>query len=421
MNNLAVIVDGYGPAKYFPQYFKKHGYECIHVQSTLEPLPALSIFNLNDYLINIIHDGNLQNTRNKLIDYAARKHKSIICVIPGIEPGVLLADQLSESLNLFSNGTEKSKARRDKFLMTEELVKHGIATVKYFKSNELDSILFWIQQNTVWPVVLKPLDSAGTNGVYVCQNPVEVEIAFNQIYKKVNNMGLINNEVLVQSFLKGKEYIINSVSFAGKHYISDIWYGRKKYISGHGFIYDREELLPYSGNTQDQLVSYVKTVLDALSIKYGPSHSEVMMTENGPVLIESGARIGGGVNPAVSDECLGHNQIELTVLAYTNPPLFDRQTVGPYQLKKEGMWVILASDYEGIVLDTTYLDPLKNLPSVRQMNIKVSPSDRLSKTLCLSTSPGSFHLAHQDKSIIERDYQTILSVFNNGLQLINSS
>lgn len=420
MNNVAVIVDGYGPAKYFSKYFKQYGYECIHVQSTIEPLPALSIFNKDDYLTNIIHDGDLQKTIDTLTIYAAQNHKIIYCVIPGIEPGVILADQLSESLQLITNGTEKSKSRRDKFLMTEELTKQGIPTVKYYKSNNLHHILLWVQLNRSWPVVLKPLDSAGTNGVFVCQNFAEIETAFNKIYKKVNNMGLVNDEVLVQSFLAGKEYIVNSVSFEGEHYISDIWYGKKAYIPGHGFIYDREELLPYSGKVQNQIIPYIKRVLSALSINYGPAHSEIMLTENGPILIETGARIGGGVNPIVTDECLGHNQIELSVLAYINPKLFTSRTANTYQLKKEGMWVILASNYDGIVTDITHLDNLKTLPSVRQMSIKVSPGERLQKTLCLSTSPGSFHLAHQNRLVIEHDYQMIQSVFNNGLNLINS-
>ena len=44
----------------------------------------------------------------------------------------------------------------------------------------------------------------------------------------------------------------------------------------------------------DVLVPYTFGVLDALGIKHGPSHGEVMLTNTGPCLVEMNCRTHGG-------------------------------------------------------------------------------------------------------------------------------
>ena len=46
--------------------------------------------------------------------------------------------------------------------------------------------------------------------------------------------------------------------------------------------------------TEKSLLSYTVKVLDALGFRYGPSHTELMLTPKGPRLIETAARPMGG-------------------------------------------------------------------------------------------------------------------------------
>lgn len=416
--NIAVIVDAYGPAKHYVSYFKEKGLACLHVQSTEQPLPALTKFKEEDYIANIIHHGELSQTIASIQQIAQARRAKVACVIAGIEPGVILADTLSEKMNLITNGTAKSKARRDKYWMTEELRRNGIATVNYYKSNDVKDILTWIDGNLNWPVILKPLDSAGTNGVFVCQNQDEVRRSFSAIMGQVNNMGSTNQEVLVQSFLKGEEYIVNCVSLAGKHYVSDIWLTHKKFITGHSFIYDYEELLSFHGSIQKQLVQYVFLVLDALDIKFGASHTELKMTDAGPILIETGARISGALNPQANNISLQCNQIELAVDAYVDPILFKIKTATSYKLFKPHLHIFLTADREGIVTDLACFDLIRRLPSVHEINLKIKIGSRLKKTIDLSSSPGMIDLVHQDINIIKRDYKIIQHVFKTRLSYL---
>ena len=49
--------------------------------------------------------------------------------------------------------------------------------------------------------VVKPVQSAGSDDVFLCKSIEETEIAFNRIFQKKNGLGLINESVLIQEFL----------------------------------------------------------------------------------------------------------------------------------------------------------------------------------------------------------------------------
>src|SRR5262249_15389816 len=97
--------------------------------------------------------------------------------------------------------------------------------------------------------------------------------------------------------------------------------GRARHPAGAGgragspFVYDRVQLLDTSCVGQWQDSGYVRDVLTALGIRYGPAHTEVMLTAAGPCLIETGARLNGADAPELCRDCTGQDQVALTVEA----------------------------------------------------------------------------------------------------------
>lgn len=65
--------------------------------------------------------------------------------------------------------------------------------------------------------MVKPVQSAGSDDVFLCRSLDEAEVAFNRILGKTNGLGLRNEAVLVQEFLVGKEYVVDQVSRDGIH------------------------------------------------------------------------------------------------------------------------------------------------------------------------------------------------------------
>lgn len=410
------IVDAYGPGMYFPSLLLQKGYKVIHIQST-KNIPALfrDFIEQAGFIRNIIYDNNLDEILSIL------RNENVVSIIPGFETGVTTADILTEHLGIKTNGTALSTARRNKSLMIEALQKKNIPTAASLKTNNIKAAAEWVETKSTYPVIAKPVDSASSEDVYICQNESELEIACNKIVNKINIMGTKNNEVLIQNYLNGTEFVINSVSCDGKHYISDIWECKKRVVDNR-IIYDREELIPFQGKQQSELIPYIYQVLDALNIKFGSAHSEVMLTKNGPILLETGARVGGAVNPSIHNECLGHNQIELCIDAYLNPTSFLMRTSMPYKIAKHLYVVMAISENEGVIEDITLEKDIKDkLSSFRFIRLKKKRGERLQKTVDLNSSPATIFLASDNKNSLEADYQTLLKLINTGFKLEKSS
>jgi biotin carboxylase len=363
-------------------------------------------------------DGGLDRIIQELSRY------NIKAVVAGQEPGVELADILSEHFSLkTSNGTQKSEARRNKYEMIRTIAEAGVSAPLFFKSNDFSTILNWATTQASFPekrVVLKALRSAGSDGVYVCSTQDELVAAFNELINHTTVMGEENSTVLVESFLTGSEYVVNAVSRGGEHYVIDIWKYEKFFLEGHGFIYDKERLVSPSSTEAQQLITYNAHVLNALNIANGPSHAEIMLDpEEGPKLVEVAARISGVVNPGLNDQCLNklHNHVDLTALCYANPEIFKAVvSASPSKPRQEAMVVNLINEnLEGNVeVNQDVLAEIQALPSVFEVMVRVKTGDYLSPTRDLTNSPMRLFMRADTVEQLNSDYET-LQILKRGL------
>ncbi|WP_323840693.1 ATP-grasp domain-containing protein [Photorhabdus africana] len=413
---LVIIVDAYGPARYFQQYLKQQGYLCVHLLGTSQPLPRLNLFDLEQYDATLVHTGDFNITVGNINTLVASLDAELCEILPGVEPGVLLADKLSYHFGLHNNGIEKSRARRDKSEMADVLSVANIPIPHYCRTDTLNEALNFARRYD-WPVVLKPLDSAGTNGVHFCYSEKEVINAFHQVMGVENNMGFINQEVLLQTFLSGKEFMVNTVSRDGQHYVSDIWYTDKIHIKGYSRIYNKNYLVDSRSEEYALLKEYVFRVLDTLDIKYGPAHSEVIITPEGPMLVEIASRISGAVDPQFNQACLGNDQIALTLESYLEPEKFLQRIGLPYQVKKLGLQIFLISKKAGKITLFDFPQHLRYIPSVVNFKLKPNVGDILVKTFDLSSSPGIVHLVADNEKTLLQDYQHIQTLFDQYVRV----
>ncbi len=408
---VCILVDAYRLSKAYTRYLKNNYINCIHVQSSIKPLYELaksSTYDDNDYLASYCYDGDFVALVNKLKTYSPS------AVIAGTESGVSLADQLIFAFGLKGNDAAKSIARRNKYEMAKALNAAGVPCMKYANVQNVSEALEWIDWATDYPVVLKPLASAGTESVFICHSKESVIEKFHEIYGKKNCLGLYNQSVLVQEFLRGTEYMVNSVSCHGEHFFTDIWRCHKRLIPGYGMIYDREELLPPDGEVQSYLQHYLKKVLDALGFVTGAAHAEVIDTLSGPRLVEVGARVGGNVQCDVHSHCLGSNQLELNVDAYLHEEDFLQKTQHPWQLARHALTVLLSTRKQGVVHSIPMIKVIQSCKSVYWYALSIKPGDLLLPTRDLFTAPGKVILVSDDKDEIELDYRQMMQAMDTG-------
>jgi hypothetical protein len=396
----AVVVDAYSTGARLAPRFAAAGLPVVHVQSS-PSLPDFyaRAFQAGDFVENVVYEGDLEATAARLASHDPS------FVVVGAEPGVPLADALSERLDLPSNGSRLSIARRNKKAMSEAVRQAGLRAAESLKTADVSEAVAWAEDRGDPAVVVKPLDSAGTDGVSICASAAEIEAAFAASLGRPNALHGANEELLVQELLQGTQLFVNSISWDGVHHISEVWRDNKLRV-GANFVYDYEELLPRHGEQQDQVVPYVESVLDALGIRFGPAHTEVMLTATGPVLVESGARLHGSVPDGIIDRCTPSHQA-LTAEAYLDPSTVARRAQQSYELAAGAYCVMLISQHEGRIVSDAGMREIEALPTFAGTISMLGPGDQLKRTIDLFSCPGIIYLIDPDRGRLKADYDRI--------------
>jgi len=398
---LICIVDATSSGALYPAAIRARGFESLHVQ-TLDPYPPLyqPSFVRGDHAANIVFAGDLQECARRV---AAHRP---VCVIPGTETGVFLADSLSELLGLPTNGTKLSPARRDKLVMQQMIAKAGVRSIPSHAAADWASIEAWIDRLGQLPIVLKPSASAGTDRVFVCKTLAQAEGAFRSIVGAANIVGHRNDTVIAQQYMQGVEYMMNTVSCAGHHLMTDSW--RMNKVVGQHPVYEYGQLQDPTSALHQQLFDYTCSVLDALGIRFGAVHTELMLTDEGPVLIEAGCRVDGQKSPVLAKAALGYSQIEVTLDAHLHPEAFFARLATPAQaLPRQASRVELICPRSGRVTGLPRLDEVRALRSFFQIALSIHVGDQAARTIDMMTCPGFIDLVHEDPRVIEQDYLRI--------------
>eukprot|EP00744_Colponema_vietnamica_P019143 GILI01027073.1.p1 GENE.GILI01027073.1~~GILI01027073.1.p1 ORF type:complete len:461 (-),score=108.77 GILI01027073.1:855-2111(-) len=396
---VIAIVDPFSSGKLLAAHFHQKGCSTVSVLHSND-IPA---FFMNSYVPadfdhEIIHLGDIEETCARL------RALNVESVVVGSEPGVELSDILSERLGLRSNGTCMSECRRNKYLMQEALRKAGLRAVGQCMAKDFEEARTWItEQWKKFPVVCKPLRSAGTDGVTLCHSLEEVEQVFSKICGVVNQLGEVEDAVLVQEYLQGTEFVVDTVSLDGKHHVAHFWRYDKRKVNGAAFVYFGLDLLPSSGAEQEKLKEYIFRVLDVLQISHGPAHSEVMILPDGDLcLVETGARIIGGGCAALATAGIGWGQLELTADIYRGASLFNQVYDTPYTLLRTVHEIFLVSPSAGVPFAPEKLEPVRSLPSFSSMSLALKAGEPTKVTVDLFSSPGCVVLVHEDPEEVEK-------------------
>jgi len=256
------------------------------------------------------------------------------------------------------------------------------------------------------PVVVKPVESAGSEGVKLCKTKEEAEEHFKMLMSAQFTVGSAGAAVLVQEYLRGKEYVVDHVSKDGIHKTVMIWVYDKRACNGADFVYYGMVPVPADSELARVLITYTRGVLDALGIKNGPTHGEVMMTPDGPCLVEMNCRSHGGEGswvPLARALTGGYSQVDAAIDAFLDDSAFARLPERPRPFQASGQEVMLVSMQAGKVLATPGFDKIRQLESFKSLISDVTVGSAVELSIDLFTSLGSVFLMHEDPLVMEAD------------------
>lgn len=377
------------------------GYDVIRVQSTAEiPHTYQKTFDGSTFLDNIVHHGDLGETGE-----AVCRHEPV-ALLTGGEMGVELADRLAEHLGMAGNGSKHSAARRDKYAQGQLLIAAGVPAARQLLVTDEDKLAAW-HREIDGRVVIKPVRSAGNDGVTFCDSVDESLAAYRVVRDMTTIFDERNEGVVAQEYLYGTEFAVDTVSCAGRHRVTDIWEYQKISVNG---VVDRTSalvLMSAEHHLRSELSEYTSAVLDALGVRYGPAHVEVIRTPDGLRLVEAGIRLAGADLAYYANLAAGESQIEWTVDAFVNPQRFLANHRSPYRLSQHVSIAFPTSPMAGRLNSYPGLDEARKLASYHNEVLFFAPGDYLPKTIDNESEPLIIGLAHPAADVVARDLLSI--------------
>lgn len=159
----------------------------------------------------------------------------LMAVICGTESGVKVTDAVSEYLGLRTNGTALSGARRNKSAQQAAIKSNGLRSVREVCGIRWEEVEDFVTSEAL-PLIVKPVESAGSDGVKLCLTAAEVKEHFVQLIGEQRKFGAQDAGVLIQEYLRGTEYVIDHVSRDGVHKTTMIWVYDKRPLNGAGSL-----------------------------------------------------------------------------------------------------------------------------------------------------------------------------------------
>lgn len=337
--------------------------------------------------------------------------RGVTMVLPGGEGGVPWADRLAEALGVPGNGTALSRARRDKAAMAERLTAYGVATPRSREVGDLESALEFWRSTGAGAVVVKPLRSSGGEGVRMCADAPDIAAALDAVLGTTDLYGHHNGSALIQTFARGRLLEVCTVSVGGVHDVVMVVETTKTDAA-----YDAMRLVHRDDAAElEPVLAFARSALDALGIRFGAAHVEVMWDGIRPVCIEVGARLIGVVRPEMCRAAVGRDLIGRLLDAAADPAGFVPRENG-WAAQTHARVVGLRSAVEGTIDGdvAAVRDRLAALPTAAHLRVTLQPGGRLERTLDLGTTPGLVDLIGE-RDAVDADHAAIRAMEAGGL------
>lgn len=197
--------------------------------------------------------------------------------------GVAMA---SEMLGLHSISYETAIKATDKYSMIKAFKEHGVPSPWYYVISSIDELQKLSEQLT-FPCIIKPTDNAGSHGVVLVHGLADLVDSYN--YSRKYSRG---GNIIIEEFLQGKEVSVEVMVIEGNVHILQI---TDKLTTGAPYFVEMGHSQPaqLSEKIQIEVCKVTVGAVQAIGIDNGPAHVEMMITVDGPIMIELGARMGG--------------------------------------------------------------------------------------------------------------------------------
>ncbi len=196
---------------------------------------------------------------------------------------------VANELGLIGITDDTALKATNKAVMRQALKDAGVPVPKFFKVSSKEEYDIAVSNFTI-PFIVKPADNSGSRGIFKISdlsNNKQIEEAYT--YSKQYSR---NGDVVVEEYMNGSEVSVETLTIDGECHVIQI---TDKITTGVPHFVEMGHTQPtrLRGDIPAKIAEVAKVANRAIGITNGPSHTEIIVTSEGPKIVELGARLGG--------------------------------------------------------------------------------------------------------------------------------
>ena len=174
----------------------------------------------------------------------------------------------------------------DKAEMIKAFEEHGVEHPWYYVAGDREKF-DEIAGQVTFPCIMKPTDNAGSRGVVLAHSIAELMEAYE--YSHSESRG---GAVIIEEYLQGPEFSVEVMVAGGEPHVLQI---TDKLTTGAPHFVEMGHSQPtrQSMENREKIRDLAIRACKAVGIDCGPAHVEMILTKDGPKMVELGARMGG--------------------------------------------------------------------------------------------------------------------------------
>ena len=293
-------------------------------------------------------------------------------------------------------GIDESTAIRatNKASMRQALRENQVPIPAFFKvSNETEYMAAAAQFSS--PFVVKPADNSGSRGIIKVDDPADTRSVL-QAYRY--SVGASRNgDVLVEEYMRGPEVSVETLALDGVCHVIQI---TDKITTGSPHFVEIGHSQPtrLDRETADRIARVAIAANKAIGIEIGPSHTEIIVTEDGPKIVELGARLGGDcITTHLVKMSTGIDMVECCIRI----ALGEKPDISPKQAL--GAAIRYFPQHAGLVKKIEGLEEAKLLKGIRQISVVHGPGEVVTDIVDSGSRMGFVISQDKDAATAEQD------------------
>lgn len=368
----------------------------------------------------IINDVKTQSSFGLSVDFSDKKalYAAIdqlpvrpTCVFTMYEQYIPVAAEVNAYLgSSHALSPEAARKSTDKVLMREAFASASAPISPAFSLVENQQQIEMFAKTHSFPLILKPANLSKSLLITRCDSMPELLAAWNQAIQEAPVLYArftdgLQPRFILEEFMPGSVHTI--MGFVDKHGVIALAdeivdnVTAKEAGFNDSFIFSRTVPSRLDTHDQDALRDCAKLGIQALGLRSCAAHVELVLTKDGPRLIEIGARVGG-YRTVMYNEASGIDVIKAALQAYEGelPDL----TAHKHSFYRA---IEIFPEHKGAFVEAKDFEAAAKLPSILTARVKPKPRGIIGKAAEGFKAAVVIELSNASEEQINKDYEYI--------------